>query len=105
MSDRKKRRQLKKAFESGLLDQDTYRTALKGLQSEASASSSGSGSAATQGGVSSGKGGISVGGNVYGGIHVPANPKSPAGLRRAYLGHVFNQARKVPLAGVDRKGI
>ncbi len=105
MSEQKKRQQLKKAFESGLLDDDTYQTALKGLQSEASASSSGSGSAAAAGGVAAGRQGIGVGGNVYGGIRIPANPKSRAGLRRAYLGYVFNQARKVPLAGVDRKSI
>jgi formylglycine-generating enzyme required for sulfatase activity len=106
-ADRDKRlAQLKQAYESGILDEDTYRAAVAALDASAVVTNTGSGALAQDQGVAAGAGGVAVG-TQYGDIYqLPAEkPTTPEGLRIAYLGWLLAQTRAVPLAGVDRKSI
>jgi formylglycine-generating enzyme required for sulfatase activity len=63
----------------------------------------------TEGGVAANDGSVGVGGNVEGSIHVETttivgsapDPEQMKALREAYLSWLMEQARMVPLAGVD----
>ena len=77
------------------------------LSAEAAAASvqnSGSGAVATQGGVAAGAGGVAVGRDVHGGIHLHSPPASetfsPA-LRDAYLRRVMERCGTLSLTGID----
>ncbi len=69
--DRQKRlAQLRQAYESGILDEDTYRAAVAGVEAEAgvAATQTGSGGLAVDHSTAAGAGGIAVGGKA-GEIH------------------------------------
>jgi hypothetical protein len=59
------------------------------------------------GAVGAGAGGVAVGGDVHGNITVgaPSSSEPPQGLRDAYLTWVMEQARGVPLTGIDPKAM
>jgi hypothetical protein len=68
--DRAKRlQQLRQAYEGGILDEDTYRLAVAALQGPAS-TLTGSGAIAQSEGVAAGEGGVAVGRNILGDVHV-----------------------------------
>ena len=98
MTDDRARRlaQLKQAFQSGILDEDTYRAAIAALGEPAPSVT-----------VTASQGAVGVGGSVYGDINlgIPEKAPPPEGLRPAYLGWLMSQVRAVPLAGVDRKSV
>ena len=75
------------------------------LRETGDAENRGSGTIARGGAVAAGAGGASVGGNVYGGIHItgtpPAGQNSRSELRAAYLGRVREQCGYLSLAGID----
>lgn len=52
--------QLKQAFENGVIDEDTYRSAVSALGSQASIENSGSDGAAAQGGIAAGESGVAA---------------------------------------------
>jgi formylglycine-generating enzyme required for sulfatase activity len=124
--------QLRQAYESGILDEDTYRAALAALDVPAAAQAELTGSGAVAqgaGAVAAGAGGVAVGGDLVGGDKVggdkitvgdvgtgaviavgagsmavsgAAGPEA-ADLRAAYLGHVLATAGRLSLSGVDPK--
>ncbi|MFZ5916056.1 MAG: formylglycine-generating enzyme family protein [Chloroflexota bacterium] len=114
--DRAKRlAQLRQAFERGILDEDTYRAAVAGLEAEAGAAATqtGAGGLAQDGSVAAGAEGVAVGRDVRGDVLAPGARKevhhhAPQGadltpLRQAYLHRVFETAAHLSLAGVDPK--
>ena len=73
MSDDRAKRlaQLRRAYESGILDEDTYQAAVAALQTRLGtqqATVSGPGALAFEGGTAAGEGGIAVGHDVLGSI-------------------------------------
>jgi formylglycine-generating enzyme required for sulfatase activity len=107
--------QLCQAYESGILDEDTYRAAVAALEVEAEiqATVGGSGAVAQVGGVAAGADGVAVGRDVGGDVlapgarkevhyHEPASPH-PDDLRQGYLNHLFETVSALSLAGIDPK--
>jgi formylglycine-generating enzyme required for sulfatase activity len=95
--------QLKAALQSGIIDDDTYHTAVAALSSATvtQADISGSGAIAQQGSVAAGAGGIAIGGNVHGNVYVGPPPRDKAHSRRIYLNVLAGQVNQLPLRAFD----
>ena len=95
--------QLRKAYESGILDEDTYRAAVTALGevSGMQATLEGSGAVVQNGGVGAGAGGVAVGGDVHGNVYVGPAPADSADALRIYRGVLLHTGRHLPLRGVD----
>jgi formylglycine-generating enzyme required for sulfatase activity len=117
MSDERARRlaQLRRAYDSGILDEDTYQAAVAALGPEArvEASVEGGGSVAQEHGVAAGAMGVAVGRDVHGDVVVIADPdqlwrairrQPPApDLRQAterYLAHLVDRYRYLEFKGM-----
>ena len=105
MSDERAKRlaQLRQAYESGILDEDTYQAAVAalGTEAESRAAVEGSGAIAQEGGVAAGAGGVAVGGDMQGNIYVGPQPKDPAEALAIYRRVLVSTCRCLPLRGVD----
>jgi len=95
--------QLKLAYESGILDKDTYKAALDALnQTPAQAEVTGSGAVARgAGAVAAGAGGVAVGGDMHGNIYVGPPPKDHTEALAIYRRVVAQACGQLPLRGVD----
>ncbi|MBC8443605.1 MAG: SUMF1/EgtB/PvdO family nonheme iron enzyme [Deltaproteobacteria bacterium] len=95
--------QLRKAYESGILDEDTYQATLAamGIEAEAQIIVDGSGSVALNGGTSAGAGGVAVGGDIHGNVYVGAPTKEPDKALRIYRRVLARSSCYLPLRGVD----
>ena len=113
MSDDRKRRldQLRKAFESGALDEDTYRAAVNGIEAEVAteASVAGSGGIAQgTGAVAAGREGVAVGGDLImpGATKTVQQAEGDPGeavqeeAHRRYLLRLQAQCQALPLAAL-----
>jgi formylglycine-generating enzyme required for sulfatase activity len=93
---------LKAAFESGALDEDTYRAAAAALTSTVNAELRGSGAIAQgEGAVAAGAGGVAIGGNLQGSLYLGPPPKDDAEALAIYRRVVAQQTSQLPLRGVD----
>ena len=73
-------------------------------QPPAAIQNTGSGAVATQGSVAAGVGGVAVGGNMQGDIHIHSSPAlglSSLALRNAYLQRVMERCGYLSLTGID----
>jgi formylglycine-generating enzyme required for sulfatase activity len=116
MTDERAKRlaKLRQAYESGALDEDTYRAAVAALKAQGSGSvniSEMSDSALSAADITGrdkmtaeNSSNIVVAGD-YARINIGGAPLPPEGLRPAYLNWLIDQCHAVPLAGVDRKSI
>ena len=95
--------QLRKAYESGALDEGTYRAAAAALGGTADlhATVEGSGAAAQAGGTAAGAGGVAVGGDVQGSIYLGPPTRDPAEALRIYRRVLVSTCCHLPLRGVD----
>ena len=117
MSDERAKRlaQLRRAYESGMLDEDTYMATVAALSTEARsrATVEGAGTIAQEGSVGAGAHGVAVGGNVEGDVILAASPEDlwriiagrrpPEGLRRAterYLQHLVDRYHYLDFKGM-----
>ncbi|MBC7249313.1 MAG: SUMF1/EgtB/PvdO family nonheme iron enzyme, partial [Anaerolineae bacterium] len=105
MSDERAKRlaQLRQAYESGILDDDTYRAAVAalGVQTEIQAEVEGPGAIAQVGGVAAGAGGVAVGRDIVGNIYFGPPPQNSAEALRIYRQVLISACRHLPLRGVD----
>jgi len=105
MSDERAKRlaQLRAAFESGILDEDTYRAAVAalGVQAGVKAEVEGAGAVAQGGSVAAGAGGVAVGGDIYGNVYLGPPTRDPAEALRIYRRVLVSAYRHLPLRGVD----
>jgi len=103
--DRAKRlEQLRQAYESGILDEETYRATVAALQAQLGARQatvSGAGALAFEGGTAVGEGGIVVGRDVHGNVYVGSPPQDVAEALRIYRRVMISTCRHLPLRGVD----
>ncbi|MEZ4770337.1 MAG: hypothetical protein R2844_18155 [Caldilineales bacterium] len=110
---------LRKAFESGALDEDTYRAAVAGLTAQTShtANVSGSGGSAQSGGIAAGEEGVAAGqiaGHVVvakegatvviGDAPVPMTAVDRESALGKYLQHVVSRNRYLQLQGIRSGG-
>ena len=93
--------QLKRALDAGLIDQDTYETAVAAMNAQLNVSGA---IAQGQDALSIGAGGVGVGRDNYGGINTGViiqqaarSGASREDLRRAYLARILTQADQLPL--------
>jgi formylglycine-generating enzyme required for sulfatase activity len=93
--------QLKRALDAGLIDQDTYETAVAAMSAQLNVSGA---IAQGQDALSIGAGGVGVGRDNYGGINTGViiqqaarSGASREDLRRAYLARILTQADQLPL--------
>ena len=96
--------QLRQAYESGLLDEDTYQAAVAalGAGAESQAVVEGSGAIAQgPGAVAAGAGGLAVGRDLHGNVYVGPPPKDPAEALAIYRQVLVSTCRHLPLRGVD----
>ena len=103
--DRAKRlAQLRQAYESGILDEETYQATVAALQVQngaRQATVSGPGALALEGGTAVGEGGIAVGRDVHGNVYVGSPPQDVAEALRIYRRVLISTCRHLPLRGVD----
>jgi len=102
--DRAKRlAQLRQAYESGILDEDTYQAAVAALGAEAETRTAveGSGAIAREGGAAAGAGGVAVGGDIHGSVYVGPPPQDPDEALGIYRRVLAQASRNLPLRGVD----
>ena len=100
----KRREQLQKAYEAGLLDEDTYQAAVAGLDApgKADAEVQGSGSVSQgPGAVAAGAGGVAVGRDVHGDVYVGAPPANAEEALSIYRRMIVSSCRHLPLRGID----
>jgi len=119
MTDERAKRlaSLRQAYESGALDEDTYRAAVAALATleaqreggvtlgEASSVTLGAGDLTGRDKLTAENNSNLVIAGDYARINIGGAPLPPEGLRPAYLNWLIDQSRAVPLAGVDRKSI
>ncbi|GAB4537199.1 MAG: hypothetical protein Kow0063_23620 [Anaerolineae bacterium] len=99
-NDRAKRlAQLRLAYESGVLDEDTYRAAVAALDAQVTVE--GVGAIATARGVAAGAGGVAVGGDVHGNVYVGPPPKDHVQALRIYRRVLAQTSGRLSLRGVD----
>lgn len=101
--------QLKQAFENGVIDEDTYRSAVSALESQASIENTASGAVAAAHGVAAGEGGVAahkIGGdvtiqNITQVIQQPTEValSLPEALRH-YLNHLIEAHQRLRLQGI-----
>jgi len=96
--------QLKKAFDSGVIDESTYRSAVSALERQSRVENSASGAVATSRGVAAGESGVAVGGDVHGNIIINPPPTEhalslPEALRH-YLNHLIEEHQRLRLQGI-----
>jgi formylglycine-generating enzyme required for sulfatase activity len=105
MTDERTRRlaQLRQAYDSGILDEDTYRAATAALnaESEVEARQEGSGAIAREASAAAGAGGVAVRGDVHGNVYVGPPAEDPAEALRIYREVLVSTSRHLPLRGVD----
>ncbi|MBU0966857.1 MAG: SUMF1/EgtB/PvdO family nonheme iron enzyme [Proteobacteria bacterium] len=106
MSDEREKRmtQLRMAFESGALDEDTYQAAIAGLWGgdKETAGVAGSGAVAQgTGAVAAGAYGVAVAGDVRGNIYMGAPTEDPVRALEIYRRVLVSGCRKLPLRGMD----
>ncbi len=105
MSDDRARRlaQLRQAYESGILDEDTYKTAVVAFSEPAKTQATviGTGASAQQGGAAAGAGGVAIVGNVQGGVYVGPPAKNPTEALAIYRRVITNICGHLPLRGID----
>jgi formylglycine-generating enzyme required for sulfatase activity len=102
--DRAKRlAQLRQAYESGILDEDTYQAAVTALSAEVGSRTAveSYGAVARDRSVTAGAGGVAVGGDVHGNIYVGPLPQNPAEALAIYRRVLVSTCRHLPLRGVD----
>ena len=108
MSDERKKRlaQLKQAFESGILDEDTYRVALAGLETAGQVQSQFGAIAQGEGATAVGERGVHVGGSVIGDI-ITGNvyygdpTDDPQEALRIYCQVLVQSSGSLPLRSID----
>lgn len=101
IDDRAKRLdKLRRAYENGALDEDTYRAAVAALEAGAAEKGDIIGAGARQE-VSAGAGGVAVGRDVHGNVYVGPIPRDPAEALRVYRRVLAHTSRHLPLRGVD----
>ena len=105
MSDDRTERlaQLRQAYESGILDEDTYRAAVAALggQTELRAEVEGPGAVAQKGSVAATTGAVAVGGDIQGNVYVGPPAKDPTESLRVYRRVLVGTSSHLPLRGVD----
>jgi formylglycine-generating enzyme required for sulfatase activity len=94
---------LREAFHSGALDEDTYQAAVAALaeRTERRAEVKGPGVIAQRGGVAAGPNGVAVGGDIHGNVYVGPHPQNPAEALVVYRRVLVAGCRQMPLRGVD----
>ena len=119
-AERKRLAQLRKAYENGLLDEDTYRAATAGIKAASDEEAATGGGAAARGddALAAGSGSRVIKGhqNVLGNHSRSVQAETyverqvtgeadlaPEDLRAAYLHHLIGQVSRVPLSGIDPK--
>jgi len=104
-ADQSKRlEQLRKAFESGALDEDTYQAAVAALGASAPANAEVTGPGAVAQGlrpVSAGAGSVAVGGDVRGNVYLGSPPRDSAEALAIYRRVTMSACRHLPLRGID----
>ncbi|MCK4470965.1 MAG: hypothetical protein KAW49_04185, partial [Anaerolineae bacterium] len=96
--------QLRQAYESGILDEETYQATVAALQAQSGARQatvSGPGALAFEGGTAVGEGGIAVGRDVHGNVYVGSPPQDVTEALRIYRRVLVSTCRHLPLRGVD----
>jgi hypothetical protein len=105
MSENRARRleELRQAYESGILGEDTYRAAVAALGMEAGiqAKAEGRGAIAQDHSVATGAGGVAVGGDIQGNVYVGPPARDPAEALHIYCRVLVGTGRHLPLRGVD----
>jgi len=103
--DREKRlKQLREAYESGLLDEDTYHAAAGALggQVDYEAAVEGDGAVAQgKGAVAAGAGALLIAGDVLGDVYQGPPTTEPSEALRIYRRVLFSSCCRLPLRGVD----
>ncbi len=97
----KRRAQLRRAYQDGTLDEDTYHAFIAALDAQVQATVSGSGAAAQLGSAAATTGGVAVGGDVHGSIYVGPPPQDDAEALAIYRRVLAQACSRLPLRGVD----
>jgi formylglycine-generating enzyme required for sulfatase activity len=100
----KKLAQLRKAHESGLLDEETYQASVAALEQRGQPPAQGSGSVA-QGdyATAAGAGGLAVGGNIVGNVYMGPQPNDSTDALNIYCRVLREQGRHFLLRGLDKQ--
>ncbi len=95
MSDDRAKRlaQLHQAYQSGILDEDTYQAAVAALDAKLTAQGTGA--------VVATRGSVGVGGNVYGSVYLGAPPQDQTEALAIYRRMVQQACGTMPMRGVD----